>query len=304
MKMLKNILVCMLVIIVPILLITYNSSMYKNKKIQPIKPKGFFWKATKGSKEIYLVGTLHISKGNINYLNEMMKQILNKTDALALEINTKDREVLEKTESLKKDSLYLKKGELKDLLNEDEQKKFYKILKDFNIEYNEVKNLSVGGFFTYIEEVLLEQSEYTYSSDEWLREIFYVENKDIVGLESTTEHYNLIGKSTDEFKKFLNTYDSNYIKNRKDTIVQTLNAFINGDSSYMEKRVENLYEKDKISYYKFHEIRNKNMANEIDNLVKEDEKYAVAVGILHYFGKDGILKHLESKGYKITKLEN
>lgn len=302
MKMLKNMLVCMLVIIVPVLLITYNSSMYKNNKIQLIKPKGFFWKATKGRKEIYLVGTLHISKGNINYLNETMKQILNKTDALALEINTKDRDVLEKIEDIKKESLYLKEGELKDLLTKEEQKKFLQILKDFKIDYSQVKNLSVGGFFVYIEEIILDQSEYTYSSDEWLREIYDVENKTIVGIENTVEHYNTLEKSTKDFRKFLKDYDSNYINNRKITVSKTLNAFIEGNSNYMRKRVKDLYAIDKDVYYKFHTRRNPDMANEIDRLAQEEDKYAIGVGILHYFGQDGILKQLEEKGYKITRL--
>ncbi|EPZ56605.1 traB family protein [[Clostridium] sordellii ATCC 9714] len=46
------------------------------------------------------------------------------------------------------------------------------------------------------------------------------------------------------------------------------------------------------------------MVEKIDNLIKENENYAVAVGTMHFFGNDSIVKLLQEKGYKVTKLKS
>lgn len=44
------------------------------------------------------------------------------------------------------------------------------------------------------------------------------------------------------------------------------------------------------------------MTEKIDVMVQEDKEYMVAVGYLHYFGEDSILKLLEAKGYTIKEV--
>lgn len=193
----------MLLIIVPSFLVGCSASAQAKIYIQKDKAKGFFWEAKKDDKVVYLVGTLHLGKGNINYLNSTMEKILDNTDARALEVNLKDKEVLEKAQEIDKENLYLEKGELKDLLTKEEQVKLDKVLKDFNIEYNEVKYLSPDGFSSYIEEKQEEEGGFTCSSDLWLQEIYETNKKDIVGLENAENHYKLLYELTGSFKTFL-----------------------------------------------------------------------------------------------------
>lgn len=304
MKRLKNLVIVMLLIIVPSFLVGCSASAQEKIDIQKDKAKGFFWEAKKDDKVVYLVGTLHPAKGNINYLNSTMEKVLDNTDALALEVNLKDKEVLEKAQEIGKENLYLEKGELKDLLTKEEQVKLDKVLKDFNIEYNEVKYLSPEGFSSYIKEKQEEDGGFTYSSDQWLQEIYDTNKKDIVGLENADEHYNLLYELTGSLKTFLAEYNSDLVGKGEKTMDEIGNAFIKGDSEYMEKRSEDLRKSDKELYEKLSKNRNIDMSNEIDKLVQGDKRYVVAVGTLHYFGQDSILKQLEKKGYKITKLEN
>lgn len=304
MNRLKNLVIVILIIIVPAFLVGCSASAHEKIYIQKDKAKGFFWEAKKDDKVVYLIGTLHPAKGNINYLNSAMEKVLDNTDALALEVNLNDEKVLEKGQQIGKENLYLEKGELKDLLNKEEQVKLNKVLKDFNIEYNEVKYLSPEGFSAYIEEKQEEQGGFTYSSDQWLQEIYDTNKKNIVGLENVEDHYKLLYELTGDLKAFLAEYKPDLVDKGEQSMEEIGNAFIKGDSEYMEKRSEDLRKADKELYEKLSKNRNINMANEIDKLAQGDNRYAVAVGTLHYFGKDSILKQLEEKGYKINKLEN
>ncbi|MFR3498682.1 MAG: TraB/GumN family protein, partial [Paraclostridium bifermentans] len=268
MKRLKNLVIVMLLIIVPSFLVGCSASAQEKIDIQKDKAKGFFWEAKKDDKVVYLVGTLHPAKGNINYLNSTMEKILDNTDALVLEVNLNDKEVLEKAQEIGKENLYLEKGELKDLLTKEEQVKFDKVLKDFSIEYNEVKYLSPEGFSSYIEEKQEEDGGFTYSSDQWLKEIYDNNKKSIVGLENAEEHYKLLYELTGSFKTFLAEYNSDLVEKGEKTMDEIGNAFIKGDSEYMEKRSEDLRKSNKELYEKLSKNRNIDMANEIDKLVQ------------------------------------
>jgi len=74
--------------------------------------QGFYWEAKKDNKSIYLIGTIHVSKKEVNFLNDNLKYILDNTQALATETNSKDMdpEFLKSIDSKK----FLTKGELKD----------------------------------------------------------------------------------------------------------------------------------------------------------------------------------------------
>ena len=49
--------------------------------------------------------------------------------------------------------------------------------------------------------------------------------------------------------------------------------------------------------------RNDEMVKKIEGYFKEDETYTIAVGALHFFGDDGIVKLMENKGYTVTRME-
>ena len=49
--------------------------------------------------------------------------------------------------------------------------------------------------------------------------------------------------------------------------------------------------------------RNKAMTKKIDELFLDNETYTVAVGALHFFGDESIIKMLENKGYTVNSIE-
>lgn len=102
MNRLKNLVIVILIIIVPAFLVGCSASAQEKIYIQKDKAKGFFWEAKKDDKVVYLIGTLHPAKGNINYLNSAMEKVLDNTDALALEVNLNDEKVLEKGQQIGK----------------------------------------------------------------------------------------------------------------------------------------------------------------------------------------------------------
>lgn len=305
MKSFKKLMILSISIIMTFLFVGCSTEAQEKAYEKSTLAKGFFWKATKGDGSIYLIGTMHPDKLNINYLNNTMEKVLNETDSLALEINFSDEKVQETIEKLDEENTYLKSGELKDLLTEPEQEKLKKILESVDLNYNDVKNLTPKAVLSLITAEIYARAGYTgTTSDMYLQNIYNSNKKKIVSLETIEEQEELNDLTTMDLKDFIKAFNEKTIENDIKDINEVMDAFIKSDSKFMEDRVENQYRQDEEFYNKISKDRNIKMANKIDELAKENDNYAVAVGTLHFFGKDSIIKQLEDKGYKVTKLKS
>lgn len=70
----------------------------------------------------------------------------------------------------------------------------------------------------------------------------------------------------------------------------------------MNEAIE-LQKEDEEAYKAICVDRNIEMIKKIEDYMKTDKKYAVAVGALHFFGEDGIVDLLKAKGYSVSKIE-
>ncbi|MGL5756441.1 MAG: TraB/GumN family protein [Paraclostridium sp.] len=301
----RKIMIISIAIMITFLFVGCTTDAQEQAYKKPIVAKGFFWKATKDDKSVYLIGTMHPDKSNINYLNSNMEKVLNETDALALEINFSDENVQNEIEKLDNESTYLKNGELKDLLTQAENEKLEKILESLDLKYEDVKNLTPEAILNLITSEIYTRAGYTgTTSDMYLQNIYNSNKKKIVSLEAIEEQEELTNLTNSDLKDFIKVFNAKTIESDIKDVNEVMYAFIKGDSKFMEERVDNQYEQDKEKYNKILKDRNIKMANKIDELAKENDKYAIAVGTLHFFGKDSIIKQLEDKGYKVNKLKS
>lgn len=270
-----------------------------------IKTKGFIWEAKKGKDYIYLAASNQPTKPNLDYLNEEMKIVLNKVDVLALEINFTDKKTVKELQEKQQKELYLKDKELNELLSKEEQKKLDEVLKTLNLKYKEVKNLSPSGFLSLVKQIESEKAGLTGTTlTTFLAQRFSEEKKQIVSLENNNTQVDLLKKSNDDLVRFINTYNESELKTITNSMKSATEAYINGDYKYMENESKNIYIKDKSDYDKQYKNRDIKIAKKIDALAKQEKKYIVSLGTMHYFGNNNVLKNLEEMGYKITLLNN
>lgn len=264
------------------------------------KAKGFYWKATKGDDYVYLIGTTHAVQKNLDFKTKNLEKVLSDTQALALEVNFfTDKKIMEERDS-KKESLKLEKGELKDFLSKEEQNKLDSLLSYFDIDYSSVSNQTPEGFNGLIGAMMSYKSGLTENGlDSYLAHTYEEEGKQIDSLESLEFQESLLKSDVEDFKDLVNSFNKTYMDDQIEFQKQFTDAFIDGDAKFMERTVEKYETKESI---KINKNRNENMANKIDELVKGDKKYAIAVGTYHFFGKDSIIKELESKGYKVNRI--
>lgn len=264
------------------------------------KAKGFYWKANKGDDSVYLIGTTHSVQKNLDFKNKNLEKVLLDTQALALEVNFfTDKKIIEERDS-QKESLKLEKGELKDFLSKEEQNKLNSLLSYFDIEYSSIANQSPEGFNGLIGVMMSYKAGLTESGlDSYLAHTYEEQGKKIYSLESREFQESILKSDVEDFKYLVNSFNKTDMDDQIEFQKEFTDAFIDGDEKFMERTVEKYETKESREINK---NRNENMANKIDELVKGDKKYAIAVGTYHFFGKDSIIKELESKGYKVDRI--
>lgn len=280
-----------------------------NKPIEKEVSKGYIWEATNGSTSVNLVGTIHLGSNNINFLNDDIKRIIDETDVLSVELDLSLKENIEKTQS----SGYLKDGKtIENYLSEDEINKLSSIINTLSPKFNikEINNLNSFSLISLLTNLCYAKAgilgnglDLIMINGVKLRKA-NGDNITINELEGVDYQLETINKTfTWEYlKKYLNDYSNSNIDEEVDIAKNLFNAYKTGDIEFIEES-NNKMKNDSPEYYKIMLTdRNIGMTNKIDELIKDGKKHTVAVGAAHFIGEDGILKLLEEKGYKITRV--
>ncbi|MGL5650061.1 MAG: TraB/GumN family protein [Clostridium sp.] len=273
-------------------------------KEQKAIAKGYQWEATKDGKSIYLIGTMHPIDTKYDYFSEGVNKIIEKTDVLSVEVNPTEAELLAfATRMVQPEGKSIESN-----LNEKQIKALKALCEDAKIDYNQVKVFKSFGVSQLISEAIYKKAELTMATfDDQLIEKYNKDGKKVTQVETLEFQGDLLdGILGDE--ALIQTLDT-YTEGSFDEIVKEdveyakglMEAYKNGEEKTMNEAID-MQKEDKETYKALIVDRNKGMVEKIEGYMKEKESYVVAVGTLHFFGDDSIIKMLEDKGYEIKKI--
>ena len=268
--------------------------------------KGYQWKVTKGDEEMYLIGTIHLTDPGYNYINENIKNMLNEYDGLGVEIDLTSDLVSEMSQEYS----YLKDGDtIENYLTSEEVEKLKSICEETNIQYDSLKTLTPSTIMSNLELYFYIAAGSTAESvDLQLIRNTNLNKKEVIEIESAKDQFELLGELQDieSLKAIINSHEKNkFIEENKETADSTkklIQAYINGDEAYMNEQATKMKELDENYYNKMLKDRNLGMVNKSEEIFNKEGTHIVAVGALHFFGEDGIVKLLEDRGYTVTRM--
>lgn len=272
-----------------------------------LKPeaKGFQWEVTKDNKTMYLVGTMHPINKEYNYFNKNVNDIIRKTDVLAVEINPSKEEI----SRVNSRSVYKNGKSIEDELDKIQIKNLKSMCSEIGVDYNNIKNLKPHIIMNNLEAVLYNKANLVMETfDDMLKNTIINNKKRVIELETMEFQMDLLSKinGLESLKLILNNYKKGkFLEDGEETIKyskELMDGYAKGDESVMEKAIE-LQKKNPLSYRVMITNRNKVMTKKIDELFVDNETYTVAVGALHFFGDESIIKMLENKGYKVNPIK-
>ncbi|AIY83767.1 MAG: TraB/GumN family protein [Clostridium baratii] len=278
----------------------------KEKEVET-KPeaKGFQWEVKKDDKKMYLIGTMHPINTDYEYFSSNVNKIMEETDVLGVEVDLTQEEVLKANA----DGVYTGSATIEDELNDKQIENLKSICKESGIEYDKLKVLKPHMIVNNLQAVLYNRAELSMDTfDNMLIEKTKNDKKKVVQLESMEFQMKLLDKvnGINSLKQLLDEHkDGKFIESGKEVIDYSkglMEGYAKGDAKVMEDAIK-LQKENPESYKPMIKDRNDEMVKKIEGYFKEDETYTIAVGALHFFGDDGIVKLMENKGYTVTRME-
>ncbi|MGL5577317.1 MAG: TraB/GumN family protein [Sarcina sp.] len=269
--------------------------------------KGYIWEATKNNKSIYLVGTMHPAPVNVNYLNDTLDKIINESDVLGVELDITDKSILNEVNTLLLPAYMSKDASVKKRLSSENFSKLQTILDDFDISYASIKDYSDVGINAVLSQTTFNKIGFTgLTADSFLINKFKELNKEVTSLETPQLQADILAKTQamSSLDEILPEFDTKaYLDENSKYCNELFDAYTTGNESIPTDVVKKqASELPKDIYDGLHKNRNIGMVEKINSYMKEDKQYVIAVGYMHFFGDDSILKLLENEEYTITNL--
>lgn len=269
------------------------------------KANGFQWEVKKDDKIMYLIGTMHPINKGYDYFTDTVNNIVKETDVLAVEINPTQEEILK----VNADGVYAGDDSIEKELIKDQVEKLKSICNEIGIEYEKIKILKPNMVVNNLEAVLYDKAGLTMETfDDMLMKDIKNKKKEIVQLESIGFQMDLLNKigGIQALKATLDAHeDGKFIESGKEVIEYSeglMDGYVKGDTKVMEDAIKTQKQSPE-SYDLMITKRNKAMVEKMEKFFKEDKTYTVAVGALHFFGDDGIVKMMKDKGYEVNIME-
>ena len=259
--------------------------------------RGIFWKlkAPNGLTH-YLFGTMHTDDNRIITFLPIVKQSLNASDLLVVEIASDDhaKNLLMSNHSLTSD------------LNEAELNQIKK-LSEFHVMYFENVIRMKPWLLAIIFDSPKPSSEF--NQDFLLMSMASDLDKDVTGIESSQEHFAIMDSlSLDDQLVMLRSVLKKTEKERLADYRLLMKEYLLADLYRIRKTDEeltgkllppDLWAKMKIQLM---DERNKKMVTKIKELSK-DKQLFIAVGASHLAGQDGLLNQLRQSGFKMSPMK-
>jgi len=258
---------------------------------------GIFWKlkAPNGSTH-YLFGTMHTDDNRIITFLPIVKQSLNASDLLVVEIASDDHAK----------NLFMSNHSLTSDLNEAELNQIKK-LSEFHVMYFE----NVVRMKPWLLAIIFDSPKPSneFNQDFLLMSMASDLDKDVTGIESSQEHFAIMDSlSFDDQLVMLRSVLKKTEKERLSDYKLLMKEYLLADLDRIRKTDEeltgkllppDLWAKMKIQLM---DERNKKMVIKIKELSK-DKQLFIAVGASHLAGQDGLLNQLRQSGFKISPIK-
>ena len=259
--------------------------------------RGIFWKlkAPNGLTH-YLFGTMHTDENRIITFLPIVKQALDASDLLVVEIASDDHAK----------NLFMTNHSLTSDLNEAELNQIKK-LSEFHVMYFENVIRMKPWLLAIIFDSPKPSSEF--NQDFLLMSMASDLDKDVTGIESSQEHFAIMDSlSLDDQLVMLRSVLKKTEKERLADYRLLMKEYLLADLDRIRKTDEeltgkllppDLWAKMKIQLM---DERNKKMVTKIKELSK-DKQLFIAVGASHLSGQDGLLNQLRQSGFKMSPMK-
>ena len=269
---------------------------------------GLLYEMRAGANTVYLFGTLHVGKPELNPLSKQANLALAASERLYLEVNLTDATTVNADTAAA--AMYGDGTTLDQKLPAALMEKVSARLARY--QFPQEVALKMKPWMLGQTLLLLEAKRRGYdpelANEFYLMDYARAAHKEILGLETLSEQFAIFDRmSQAEQQAFLEQTLSELEDSRFEARLKAMvDAWANADARALEDELQ--YEKKQDSVFasillpRLIDERNRVMADRIADIARSGPKSFVAVGALHLVGKDGIVERLRRRGFTVRQL--
>jgi len=261
------------------------------------------WKISKNNDHVFIGGTVHILPEEEFPLPDEFMNAYKNTDEVILEAQLPDPTDMAAQQAMILQMSYSEGQSLQKVLKPDTYKLLAKYFEVMGFDVAQFNGFKPGFIVSLMAIIELQKADISGEGvDAFFETLATKDAKKIDYLETAEMQFTMLSELgegyEDEFIKGSIELNSSFT----DFFQHTLDAWRSGDAKSLETLINTAtLEADEKSYDALFSQRNQNWLPKIEALFNDEDKEFVLVGAGHLFGKDGLIKLLKSKGYKVEQ---
>jgi len=261
------------------------------------------WKVANGDKVLYLGGSSHLLRAEDFPLPTEFDMAFDASQKMVFETDINSVSNPEIVQLMMMKSLLPEGKTLKSLLSDKVYDELSKVCAENNIPMENVQNIKPAMLMSILEMVQIQKLGFQPQGVD----VYYLtkqigRNGDLSYLETVESQIELLTTMGDGFEDEYVKYSLKDMKNIESEISIMIEEWRKGTTKFITKELKKHTKQFPTVYNKLFTQRNNNWLPQIEQFLQDDKVEFVVVGLGHLVGKDGLLKLLKNKGYKVEQL--
>jgi uncharacterized protein YbaP (TraB family) len=277
----------------------------QNAAVTPAK-KALFWKATSDSTITYLLGSIHLGSKDMYPLPKEVEDAFESSTALVVEvdINHLDRQKMHSLAMEK--ALYAGDDVLWNHVSAETRKRVEQFCEKYGIPTAGLAELKPWAVAIAAPVILMMKNgmDPHLGMDKYFLEKAgkAQDKKRVVEIESAEWQIKLLSGFSDELQEQCLAAVMEQADKMQDTVKRIQELWLSGDAEGLDRLTgETLRGPEQVTRALLQD-RNPHMADVVERFLRGKEQAFVVVGAAHLVGKDGVVRILEKRGYKVEQV--
>ena len=261
------------------------------------------WKVANGDKVLYLGGSSHLLRTEDFPLPTEFDMAFDASQEMVFETDINSVSNPEIVQLMMMKSLLPEGKTLKSLLSDKVYDELSKVCAENNIPMENVQNIKPAMLMSILEMVQIKKMGFQPQGvDTYYFAKQMAKKGEWTHFESVEFQMDLLTTIGDGFEDEYVKYSLADMKNIEKELSILIDEWRKGNTKFISKKLKKSSKQFPLVYNKMFTERNANWMPQIEQFLQDDKVEFVVVGLGHLVGKDGLLKLLKNKGYKVEQL--
>jgi uncharacterized protein YbaP (TraB family) len=257
------------------------------------------WQVSGDTNTVYLLGSVHLLREQDHPIPDAIYAAYEDADLLVMELDMDDLDPIAAQTMINEMGMIKNGGNLSELMGPDLYAEAEQIAEQIDIPLSMLASTEPWLAAINVEQLILMRIGFNpiYGIESHLTTKATADNKEILGLEDIGQQLGFLDTMSLEAQRTLLMQTLSEGMNLEGLMDKLITAWRNGDIQFMEENMLKEMQGSPELYDALVVTRNGNWAEEIEEMLRDDQNYLVIVGALHLIGEDGLPTLMRERGY-------